>query len=480
MKKFKVVAASAVALSAALASGSALAHGTLAVTTAKYNAASVAANGGLITVPWNGSASATYTVNANGAGNSLDVNSRFTVTLPTGFTFASPPQVIVGGTLNVNGNTVTPTGAAGQGVGFNTATFFVNQDVLNGGGIPAGGTLSLAQVSVQNAVALETPGAALNISVFSDENSQIDNNDGNPPVPVSPPSPEVTFASDTGVTATFIGGGASIDLGPGSLGSLFGNGPVGSDTTTANIGTITLTSSHSLSADGTMAEALATTDTATLTIGGFFNAIASGTATGANTVTIAPNAGNLVFTDVDVTAPIVVTLTALGTPGTLLQQNPSSTGSTLPVRGTPGFVVNFAPTGAEDFLAGNATDATDSIVYTNGVAIPVTNFLTGTDAGYTSILRVNNAGTSPVQLFALVQPYSGGPQLVGSLNTTLGGGTGTIFFEPTIEGDIPGFHLANSGQRATLTVIAVGEAAAGQVAASDLLVNPGGVVVNVN
>ena len=52
MKKLHVVAASAVALSAALASGSALAHGTLAVSTANYNAASVTASGGIITVPW--------------------------------------------------------------------------------------------------------------------------------------------------------------------------------------------------------------------------------------------------------------------------------------------------------------------------------------------------------------------------------------------------------------------------------------------
>jgi hypothetical protein len=479
MKKFNVVAASAVALTAALAGGNAFAHGTVAVTTATYDAALVASAtpAGTVTVPWNGLASAVYTVNSNGAGNSLDVNSRFTVTLPTGFTFASPPQIIVGGTLNPNGNTVTPTGAAGQGVGFGTATFFVNQDVLNGGGIPAGGTLAMAQVSVANATALETVTTApLNITMQSDENSQIDNND---PSPVPPPTPgPVTFAATTGVTATFMGGGASIDLTSPSLGKEFvasGLLTPGTDSTVADIGTLTLVSDNSLGADG-VPHILATSDTATLTIPGFFNGIASVTATdGLDVVPATPSALSVTLPN----AGLVDLIDLISSDTALLQQNPSSANFLVTGRNQPGFTVQFAPgTGTTDFLGGSAANATDSIVYTGGQVLPVTNFFTGTDAGYQSVLRVNNAGVVAADLFALVQPYSGGPQLVGSLGP-IDAGTGTVFFESQVQTDVPGLDLANSGQRATLTVIAVGTGV-GQVAASDLLVNPGGVVVNVN
>src|SRR5271156_6088332 len=117
MKKLNVVAASAVALSAALASGSALAHGTLTVSTATYNAASVTAAGGVITVPWGGVASAVYTVtNNNNLSTSLEVNSRFTVTLPTGFSFASSPSL----------TSTTTTALISGGIGSQTATFVIS------------------------------------------------------------------------------------------------------------------------------------------------------------------------------------------------------------------------------------------------------------------------------------------------------------------------------------------------------------------
>ena len=180
MKKFNVVAASAVALSAALASGSASAHGTLAVTTANYNAASVAAAGGIITVPWgSGSvASAVYTVTTlpGGATTSLEVNSRFTVTLPTGFSFASSPSLTTGGGI-------TSTALIAGGIGSQTATFQIGAPAVAGGNTPlgVGGTLSLNQVSVSGATALETPGATLQITVQEQDNAEINNND---PAPV--------------------------------------------------------------------------------------------------------------------------------------------------------------------------------------------------------------------------------------------------------------------------------------------------------
>jgi hypothetical protein len=463
MKKFNVVAASAVALSAALASGSALANGSLTVTTANYNAASVAAAGGIITVPWNTAfASAVYQV---AGGTSLEVNSRFTVTLPAGFSFASQPSITVS-----TPNSLAVTAGA---IGNNTATFTIgnNGNAPGNAAVPAGATLTLNTVSVQGATALQTNGASLPISVQSTNNAQITNND---PLPV--PGNNPAFTSNTGVSATFLGGGAAIDLASPTLGTLFVGSP---DTTTADIGTVTLSSSlNTLGANGAPFN-LSTADTATLTVTGLFNGIASATANGVtgtqsgNTFTFT----NLPFTGNPATVSADIVLTASGK--ALLQQNPS--GFPLPTAGQPAFAATFAPAGkTDDFIGGAVTSAPgDQISYTNGQVIPVTNFLTGDDAGYTSLLRVNNAGTVPAQLFALVQPYTGGPQLAGNLGTTLAAGTGTVFLETQIEAQVPGFTLANSGQRATLTIIGAG-AGVTSVAASGLLVNPGGVVVNVN
>jgi hypothetical protein len=460
MKKFNVVAASAVALSAALASGSALANGSLAVATANYNAAAVAAGGGIITVPWNaGTPSAIYTV---ATGTSLEVNSRFTVTLPAGFSFASQPSITVS-----TPNSLAVTAGA---IGSNTATFTIgnNGNAPGNAAVPAGATLTLNTVSVQGATALETAGASLGITVQSTNNALVTNNDVMP-VPGNNPA----FTSDTGVKAGFTGGGSPtlIDLAAPSLGTLFQP----ADTTTADIGMVTLTSSGSLNAAG-VPVVFSTGDSATLTLSGFFNGIASATAGGV-TGTISGN--TITFTDVPFSGTSFgaeIHLIAGGT--ALLQQNPP--GFPVPVPAQGGFTASFAPgPKVTDFLGGQTTNPADQIAYTNGQVIQVTNFLTGDDAGYTSLLRVNNAGTVPAELFALVQPYTGGPQLVGNLGTTLAAGTGTVFLETQIEAQVPGFTLTNSGQRATLTIIGAG-AGVTNVAASDLLVNPGGVVVNVN
>jgi hypothetical protein len=456
MKKFNVVAASAVALSAALASGSALAHGTLAVTTATYNAASVTANAGTITVPWSGVAGAVYTVSTTGnaVATSLEVNSRFTVTLPTGFSFASTPAIAV----------AAPSAAvfANGGIGSQTATF-----TIAGAPVPLGGTLTLLQASVQGATALETPGAKLSITVQSTNNAEINNND---PQPVSATNGTPAFASDSGVTASFInGGGNSIDLTPPSLGTSF-NGSFGvGDTSTVDIGTLFLTPSGSLAADGSTAS-ISTTDTATVTISGFFNgianaaAVAGGTVVSVGTVT----ASTITIPAVPVVAGSDIVIVANGT--TLMQQNGSPDSNV-------GFTAFYTPNAdVTDFLGGSQTNTQDRILYAGGETINVTNFLTGSDAGYTSLVRFTNGSSEDNTLFASAQPYSGGPPLVGSLGT-IGAGTGTVFTEAQI-GTATGLSLANSGQRATLTIIAIPGGA--NVTGSGLLVNPGGVVDNIN
>jgi len=476
MKKFNVVAASAVALSAALASGSALAHGTLAVGTANYNAAAIAADPAptVITVPWNGVGPAgvfgAYTVTniSNVVTTSLEVNSRFTVTLPAGFSFNSAPSLVVGGAAPAT--SVAPLFSGG--IGSQTATFIINPPNAqippnpNPPPLPAGTILSLNQVAVQGATALATPGTSLPITVQATANSQTNNDDL---TPVSANLGTPAFTSDAGVTATFTGGGGFIDLATPTLGTKFGVAPP--DTTTLSIGVVQLSSSGSLSADG-VSHGLNSTDTATLSISGFFNGITSASATnGASVVTVTPSAGALTFAAVPVgSGSNNITLLANGT--TLLQANPA------------GFKVAFTPSAAvTDFLGGSATDSTDSITYTNGQVLGPFNFLTGADAGYTSLVRINNAGNATATLFGVAEPYTGGPALVGQIGT-IGAGIGTVFTEAQV-GTALGLSLANSGQRATLTIIATGGASGGpvgnaNVAASTFLVNPGGVVDNVN
>jgi hypothetical protein len=466
MKKLNVVAASAVALSAALASGSALAHGTLAVTTANYNAATVAAAGGVITVPWGSSAAAVYTVTNNGSlSTSLEVNSRFTVTLPTGFSFASSPS------LSTNSG-VGPTSTAliSGGIGSQTATFVIGAAPGNSP-LPAGGTLTLNQVSVQGATALETPTlpAGLQITVQSTNNAEITNNDATAVSPSNGTPAPFAFTSDSGVLATFLGGGGNIDLTPPSLGTLF---DIGVDTVTIDLGTVTLTPSGSLSASGSTA-VVSTADTVGLTVAGFFNGIADVFTTSTPGTCAAPTSkevGTVSASTLTIPAAVGLTsdicITANGT--TLLQQN-------VPVAG--GFTAAYAPgTGVADFVGSTVTNTTDAVSYTGGNPISVTNFLTGSDAGYTSLVRLTNGSTATDTLFAVAEPYSGGPNLVGSLGT-IGAGNGTVFTEAQI-GTATGLALANSGQRATLTIIAI--PGGPNVTASGLLVNPGGVVDNVN
>jgi|GEM_PF-1751874 hypothetical protein len=479
MKKFNVVAASAVALSAALASGSALAHGTLAVTVANYNAASVAAAGGVITVPWGNGPSAVYTVTALSTPTglvttSLEVNSRFTVTLPAGFSFASSPSLTTGGAI-------TSTALIAGGIGSQTATFQIGAPAVAGGNspLPQGATLALNTVSVQGATALETPTTiGLQITEQATNNAEIDNNDA---APVFPTAPGVTFTSDTGVTPSFPFNFPryQVDLTPPSLGTeFFIDPPVSIDAPVDILGTFLLTGTGSLAANGSAA-IISTTDTATVTVAGFFNGIKESFTTVGAGNTLGPFA-TPVTTGTATATSITVTAEGIVAPGPGADIDLLANGTTLLQANNTNFILTYAPgVGTTDFLGGTVPSTGDSNPYTGGCSISVTNFLTGDDAGYTSLVRFSNDSLSTETLFAVAEPYTGGPTLVGELGT-VGAGIGTIFTETQI-GIATGLTLANSGQRATLTLIAIpGGACGSTVTASGLLVNPGGVVDNVN
>ncbi|MEI9982510.1 MAG: hypothetical protein WDN69_04435 [Aliidongia sp.] len=418
---------------------------------ADYNAAQVTTAGAILTVP---AGLATYSVNSG----TLEINSRFTLTLPAGFSFSSQPAL--------NATSGTTFALAGGGIGSQSITYTV-------GGTPLlpGNSATLTSFAIQGATALETPipaAAALPISMQSTNNSQINNNDA---APISKPA----FASEPGAAATFIGAVQPIDLTAPVLGTEFGTSPA-TDTTTALLSTITTISAQLqdatstypvLSPSGSL-NTLATTDTATVTVSGLFNGIsaafasttgdcASPTATG----TVAPT--QVTFPGVPLNTLVFFCVTSDGT--SLLQQNPLGFNPTV----TPGTSTDFLGTVVDTEFPGFWS-------YSGGGIISVTNFFTGDDSGYSSLLRVNNAGAGTVNLFALVQPDTGGAPLTGSLGS-LGAGTGTVFTEPQIAAAVTGLDLANSGQRATIQLIISGDF--GNVAASSFLVNPSGFVDNV-
>jgi hypothetical protein len=461
MQRGYVVGASALALGVALGSTQALAgSGAARVLSvpivADYNAAQVKASGDIVTVP---DGLATYTVNTG----TLEVNSRFTVTLPAGFSFSSQPAV-----TNTSGSVFT---LGSGGIGSQSATFTVTTAPV----LP-GNSVSLLSFAVQGVTALETPipvAAALPITMQATNNAQILNNDAKP---LSAPA----FASEPGISAGFEAGIGLIDLSSPTLGTLFLNNDLTADTATTAIlglGIVAETETPTggrpvLSPDG-LPNSLATTDTATITLPGPFNglsgaflaadpACASVVATGTVTPTL------ITIPGVPVGSELVgfVCLQAGGT--TLLQQD------------LAGFAVTVAPGTSTDFLGVQGSisngDFPGAITYAGGGVINVTNFLTGDDSGYSSLLRVNNAGTSPSNIFALVQPDTGGAPLTGSLGS-IGAGAGTVFSLAQIEAAVSGLDLANSGQRATLQLIVTGDPSV--VKASSFLVNPGGVVDNV-
>jgi|HubBroStandDraft_1064217.scaffolds.fasta_scaffold00005_114 hypothetical protein len=455
MRNSYVIGASAIALGVSLGTASAFAGPppaprTFTANIADYNAAQVATANAILTVP---GGLATYSVNAGGG--SLEINSRFTISLPTGFTFGSQPSLSDTGT-----STFT---LFGGGIGSQTATFVVGVAPL-----AAGQSATLNTFSVQGATALENPipvANALPITAQSTNNAEIDNNDVVPRLAGA-------FASEPGATAIFVGAIQFIDLNAPTFGELFLSSP---DTATIVIAATAIEAETVDAATGSVAvltptaalNSLSTSDTATMVMPGNFNGITAAfvsttsdclnpIATGTATAT------TLTFPGIPIGREEFFCMTASGT--TLLQQN------------TAGFNPSLQPGTSTDFLGGAVINEFPGIItYTGGGVVSVTNFFTGDDSGYSSLLRVNNAGTEPVQLFVLLEPDTGGPELVGALGS-LGPGIGTLFTEQQVSA-ASGVILANSGQRATVELIIGGDFI--NVQASSLLVNPTGVVTNV-
>jgi hypothetical protein len=409
---------------------------------------------GILTVP---AGVATYRVNSG----TLEINSRFTVTLPSGFTFGSQPSL--------NTTAATSFTLLIGGVGAQSATF-----VVGPAPVTPGNSATFNTFSVQGATALEVPipvAGALPISVQSTNNAQVNNND-------LQPLSKGAFAAEPGASDVFVGAIQFVDLGAPSFGTEFGTGG-GFDSLTAVLSATAVsaelvdaaTQSVPVITPTGAPNSLSTGDTFTLSMAGLFNGIKTAfVGTGSDCQTPLPGTTGTVtplletFTGVPINGEAFFCETSAGTG--LLQQNPQGFTNVTVTAGT-----------STDFLGANVNNEFPGVItYFGGGVISVTNFFTGDDSGYSSLLRVNNPATAAVTLFPLVQPDTGGPQLVGTLGS-LGAGMGTVFTEAQIVAAVPGLSLANSGQRATINLVVTGDF--GAVSAASLLVNPTGTVTEV-
>lgn len=460
MRNANRIAASAVALTAALASSGAFAKGTVTAPLVDYNSAQVAEANGDVSVPFGGIlANAVYTV---AAGTQLEVGSRFTIALP-GFLFQSQPALAAPG--------ATTFSVIGGGIGSETITYQVA-----GAAVPAGGTLSVGPFSMSGATALESQfgGNALPMTFQATSNASTTNNDT---APVSVP----VFTHAVGsLPDTITPGSGAINLASTPPGTQF----VPNGATVAGSGLVAtfaintelndpFNSNAPVLSPGGLANSLNPSDTVTIQVDGNFTGIktayadptvttcAASVPSGAFAATV--TAGSVVFAGVPVNTPVQICMIP--------------DGATLLIPGTEPYVYTYSAGTSTDFFGGlSQTTAGNFYTYTGGTSQAVTNFFTGSDSGYTTLLRVNNVGKGSASVIAEFQPWSGGDVLIGDLGT-IEPGTGTIFTLAQLETAVPGLSLPNSGARATLTIIGTGLNS--NVNASAILVNPGGGVDNV-
>ena len=451
--------ASAIALTMALTGTDAFAKGTVTAPLADYNSAQVALASGSVTVPFGAIlANAVYTVSA---GTQLEVGSRFTITLP-GFDFQSQPAIAApaGVTLTV----------VGGGIGSQSITY-----QISGAAVPAGDTLSVGQFSVSGATSLESAfgGNTLPMTFQSTANSSTTNDDtapvsvpvfthavGSLPDTITPGSGAINLAS-TPPGTQFVPSGATV-AGSGQVATFAINTEL-NDPFNSNAPVLT---------PGGLANSINAADTVTITVEGNFTGIGTAyadptvttcaTSVPAGSFTATVTAGSLTFAGVPVNTPVQICMIP--------------DGQTLLLPGTEPYVYTYSAGTSTDFFGGLAqTTANNFYTYTGGTSQAVTNFFTGSDAGYSTLLRVNNLGKGTASVIAEFQPWSGGSLLIGDLGS-LQPGTGTIFTLSQLETAVPGLNLANSGDRATLTII--GSGLNSNVNASAIIVNPGGLVTN--
>jgi len=450
---------------AALIGSNAFANGSLTAPIVYYNgrqALNWIGPDSVFTAPYGGViGSPVYTITP---GTQLESGSRFTIALSGGLLFYSEPNLTPSSTTALN------LVAGGPGSAFLTYQ-------VTGAVVPAGTTILLShfQFSAAPPLASEFPGDPLLMTFQATSNVNPANNDL---VPLAVPA----FGTVPGSYLYTQGNpGLAIDLTASPPGTQF----VPDDISVAGSGfalvfgvrTQTTVGGAPVFQPTGPLNALDAGETTSVLVKGRFSGIKTAYAlalsvaypppcsdsvpAGALTATVTSN--SLTFADVLVDSSYEVCL--IPDRKTLMVENQNP------------LTVTYGPGSADDFYVAPGQGVGNAITYTGGTVQTVSKFYTGSDSGYASLLRVNNAGTAPATVIAEFQPWSGGALLTGTLGTLLAG-SGTTFTLAQVEAAVPGLSLANSGQRASLTVVGVG--ADTNVDASVILVVPGGGINNVD
>jgi hypothetical protein len=321
--------------------------GTLSGQVADYNAAKVRLANGVLVVPAN---AAIYS-----ASSTLPIGSSITVTLPSGFQFATAPTLT---------SAVATFTLASGGIGSQSATFTVATVSVS-----VAPVITLGTYTVSGATALETVTPIANALPIAVQAIGFD------------PSPASfrEFASDAGIQAAFAGAIQFVDLTPPSNGTEFQGSP---DSLTAVISDIAISPETTdfatntvfiLGADG-QPNTLTSGDTATVVIPGQYGGLArvfvsttSDCLHPISTGTVSFN--GLTFPNVPIGTEEFFCVTGSGARIELLGGGPggSHIGSTQNVTGFATVVLN--PGSSTDFLA-TSTNVNiiypGDICYTNG------------------------------------------------------------------------------------------------------------------
>jgi len=253
-------------LAAAMGGGEAEGKGTLAVTLADYNAAQVATNHYVVTVPEGQTIGGNYYQAAYtlASGTKLEAGSSLTLALPAGFTFASTPQIYYSGSeFNPNSNVI----------GAQTATFTMPAAILASSGLSLF-VFPEFSINTPTSFASQYGGSPVPLSIQATGNVNSANND---PSPVS----QAAFAHAVGsLPDTRVPGSGQINLANPYYGDQF----VASGRTIADSGLVAAFSIDTelndpfnsnaavLNASGQL-NSLAAGDTANVTIEGYFNGV---------------------------------------------------------------------------------------------------------------------------------------------------------------------------------------------------------------
>jgi hypothetical protein len=454
MMNFKKVAGAGIAaVTFSLMAGTAMAAPSFnAGTAVVFATQGIPANGNVTINSANAPVVTTDTLTA--AGSFL-----ITYTLPTGVTFATAPTLALGG-AGYTGSAVL----SGGGTGSNTATFTVTITAV--GVVPATLTLGAFQLTGATVLSSVTAASAFQMSEQISASTVAPSENQTAPLKASLASSATNLAIAS--TANTIGGTLVIDVTAPSNGTKFkqNGGTAGLVADLGSVNTTALTNSNSTNTGAYTF----TSTTDTLTLGGNTQGIAAAYLAAAGTTTCATTAATQATTGIAGT----ITGTTITFPGI-----PIATGTReicLYASGT-GLIgsnsLGFTATASIDTTSVGLVAPYNLSTYTyNGTATTV-NYATNYANSYADYVRIVN-GTSASQVITAVVTNDAGATGFTTVETGLAAGNNDLVPVTSI---VTNAGITSATTRYAITFFTTAQSG---VTVENLLVNPGGVITQLN